>query len=198
MKHAMIDVEALGNHTHGLVCSIGAVWFNPLSEEMVGEPKFKVNIRFQSALDGGAVVTGDTLRWWLEQSQEARGALFKPPPIDETAALEALRLWYKTTKCQAIWSHGSNYDLRLLRHAYERRGNKPPWHYRDEMDTRTLFRVLGMVRQGEEPLWPFNTKPHDALEDAICQAVAVQSALKKLKARYEDKVEIVGHPEELG
>jgi hypothetical protein len=198
MRHAMVDIEALGNGAQGAVVSIGAVWFNPLNEEPCGEPKFKVNIRFQSALDSGAKVSGDTLRWWLEQSQEARAALFRPPPIDERAGLEAFRVWYKVMECQAIWSHGSNYDLRLLRHAYERHGVRPPWHYRDEMDTRTLFRTLGMVRQGLVPDWPSNQRPHDALEDAICQVTAVQSALKKLKARYEDRAVInLGHPEDV-
>lgn len=180
MKHIMVDIETFGGGTNGLIVSIGAVGFDPLAGGPQWDGSFHENIRIQSALDHGAVVQGDTLRWWLEQDRMAQAALFKPPPLDESLVLEQFRTWFRAVKCEGIWSHGSNFDLRLLREAYARYGQRPPWHWKEEYDTRTLFDTLWWVRK-ERPTWPQNPLKHAALQDAIVQAAVVQDALRRLQ-----------------
>src|SRR5262245_59102066 len=111
MIHAMIDLETLGTGKDGLILSMGAVAFNPLGDGFVGAP-FKHNVAIQSALDGGATVQAETIRWWLEQSEEARVALMTPAPLPERLVLKMFREWYIEQRCEAAWGHGSNFDLR--------------------------------------------------------------------------------------
>lgn len=180
MINAMVDIEALGNQDNGLIVQIGAVKFDPEGEGY-SDP-FLQNIEIQSALNKGALVEGKTIRWWFEQSQEAREGLFKPAPLPETAVLEMFRVWYnRIPKTSGIWANGSNYDLRHLDAAYGRYGQRPPWHYKDERDMRTLLDLtLGLT--GKVPEWGKSDLPkHNGLADAICQAVAVQNAFNLLR-----------------
>lgn len=180
MIHAMLDLETLSGGTNGVIVSIGAVAFKPLGDGILPGSEFKRNIRIQSALDKGATVAGDTLRWWLEQDDKARRSLFLPYPLDESVVLELFREWYRSKGCEAIWGHGANFDLRLMREAYARYGQRPPWHWRDDRDTRTLFATLKAIRQSE-PQWPANPDKHDALADARVQALVVQDAIRQLR-----------------
>ncbi len=168
----MIDIEALGNGKDGLIVQIGACVFEP-SAALAHGATFLQNVSIQSALDKGAQVEGKTIQWWLEQSAPAREGLFDPTPIKESRALEMLRGFYKEW-CLAgpVWSHGSGYDLGHLKDAYARQGQKPPWSFRMERDTRTLFSLVDVV-------WPehVGTK-HNGLDDAVHQAKAVHACLK--------------------
>jgi exodeoxyribonuclease VIII len=78
--------------------------------------------------------------------------------------------------CSAFWSHGATFDLVILENIY-RQLNKPlPWNYWQLRDTRTLFDL------GQDPEMPQGSK-HDALQDAIRQAVGVQNVYRKLNIR---------------
>lgn len=180
MLHAMTDIEAIGKGTHGLIVSIGACRFDPRG----GKPseRFKVNINMDNALKHGASVTGSTMRWWLSQSEEARASLFEPKPVAERVALSDLRDWYGNDNAIPIWSHGVNFDLRLLAQAYERHSQPTPWLFRSERDTRTLFDLAGEAYWLEVKTQPRAGTHHDALDDAIAQVGWVQAAYRCLNA----------------
>lgn len=175
----MLDIEALGNGQNGLIVSIGGVWFDPYGT-WIGNP-FHANISIQDALDNGAEVEGSTIRWWMEQPREAWEALFKPEPMKESLALHRLREWCaplrldSTKQTAGIWGHGVNYDLRMLHAAYCRHGQRLPWPFRSERDTRTLFAAAGDVAWGTSDL-----PKHHPVGDAWRQAGAVQNAYAKL------------------
>lgn len=188
MNHAMIDLETFGNGSNGCIVSIGAVAFEPFSNTGYNAMRFKVNIKAGDAVKHGAVIDGDTVNWWMEQTEAARRALRDPVPLVEKIALNAFRNWYRETKCEAVWGHGSNFDNRLLREAYARYDERPPWHYRDDRDTRTLFDLVKHTTGADAP-WPFNKNPHDALSDAETQAVAVQWAIQRLRAQKSFSVD---------
>lgn len=190
---AMLDIEAFGNGINGLIVSIGGVWFDPHGLRLagsedpantlagtVGLPSFHMNIAIQDALDHGAEPEGDTLRWWMEQTPEARAGLFTPAPEKESLVLHRLREWCRPLRKEentTVWSHGSNYDLRMIHAAYERHGVKLPWPFRSERDTRTLFDAVG-----GEVIWGESSLPkHHPVGDAIRQAGAVQDAFRRLK-----------------
>lgn len=174
--HAMIDIESLGGGTDGLVVSIGAVRFDIGFNAAPSYDPLKVNITISSALANGAKVSGDTLKWWFQQDKEAQAALFYPAPVEESKALALLRDWIHKTDLAGVWAHGINYDLRLLEMAYARYGQRIPWAYKIERDTRTIF---SLVPQDKLEWGEFLPK-HDPVVDARNQVVAVQSAYKLL------------------
>jgi exodeoxyribonuclease VIII len=78
--------------------------------------------------------------------------------------------------CDAFWSHGATFDLVIIENLYRQLGKNLPWQYWQLRDTRTLFDL------GFDPDMPQGSK-HDALQDAIRQAVGVQNIYTKMKIR---------------
>ena len=70
MKHIMIDIETLGREFHSDIVSIGAIEFDP-EENSLGRDFYQV-----VSLDALPYINTNTLRWWMQQSEEAR-AVFK-------------------------------------------------------------------------------------------------------------------------
>jgi hypothetical protein len=99
--------------------------------------------------------------------------------------LESLTAWWP--KGARAWAYAPTFDCAILINAYKQLGLKQPWHYRDEMDARTLknitpkfgqeevteaLRLAGRVNQWIE---------HYALHDAMSQALGVALSLQWLK-----------------
>ena len=177
MKHMMVDLETLATSVDAHILSIGAVVFDPTEmtglEGLVNPPSFRLTMNSEG--QPGRHIDPATVRWWFEQDQAARDVLLRVQSrLSLSTALEAMRRVYKENGCAAVWSNGSNFDLSILDHAYRTTmGGRPPWHYRDVRDTRTLWAVL-------PPAYPDNPCKHDPLWDAACQAQAVQSSLLRL------------------
>ena len=67
----MLDIETLGWHTDTVVCTLGAVKFNPYTlEEPHSGIYFRLDIDEQ--LNLGRSTDADTLEWWGQQPQEIR------------------------------------------------------------------------------------------------------------------------------
>jgi hypothetical protein len=64
----------------------------------------------------------------------------------------------------------------IIENIYRQLGKPLPWSFWQLRDTRTLFDL------GVDPDMPKGSK-HDALQDAIRQAVGVQNCYAKLKIR---------------
>lgn len=171
--HGMTDLETMSTRKRAAITQIAIVEFEP-----VPGGKVKVNDAFNCgvALHGQKRhVDPDTLCWWLDQSQPARANFIECQntglPLDE--ALQRLTSWYQTRNVQAVWGHGSAFDVAILEDAYEQAGSLPPWGHRDARDTRTLFWHKNFAMRHDRP----RGTEHDALADAIFQAEEVQYAL---------------------
>ena len=70
-----------------------------------------------------------------------------------------------------IWSHGKDFDPKVLQAAYDAVGQRVPWNFRHSMDTRTAFRLAGVEYKG---------KAHTPLEDCLAQCAAVCEAISRL------------------
>lgn len=176
--HAMIDIEAFGNGTNGLIVSIGAGRFDPRGVSADGSGFFRACISVQDALNHGAHVEGKTLQWWFEQDRDAQKALFVNPE-PESKVLAHLAEWIRAVPLEGVWAHGINYDLRMLAAAYARHGQRIPWNYRDERDTRTLFSLVPPLTT-EDWSTPCEFPKHDPVGDVIRQIGAVQAAMRKI------------------
>ena len=172
-KHTMLDMETLAVSPNAVVLSLGAVHFDPHSTGYSDSLYFRIDIDDQDAL--GREVDPNTITWWSSQPPEIMEEAFSPD--DRIPLVEAMDRFHKFAwGSSAFWSHGATFDLVIIENIY-RQLNKPlPWNYWQLRDTRTLFDL------GHDPEMPQNSK-HNALEDAIRQAVGVQNVYRKLNIK---------------
>lgn len=168
--HLMIDLETLGSHNNAVITQIGGCLFQPCKAEWKVK-SFCYFIDPQSCIDVGMQMQVDTVLWWMKQSEEARGK-FRMPTIPIKEALNTLRQANWQT-ILGVWAHGITFDVVILENAFKRCGMRAPWNFKAARDTRTLF-------WAEKPVWPDNPIKHSAEHDAIAQAGAVVSSLRKL------------------
>lgn len=172
-KHLMVDMETLAVSPNAVVLSLGAVHFDPYGTGYSDSLYFRIDIDDQDAL--GREVDPNTITWWSSQPPEIMEEAFSLD--DRIPLVEAMDRFHKFAwGCSAFWSHGATFDLVILENIY-RQLNKPlPWNYWQLRDTRTLFDL------GQDPEMPQGSK-HDALQDAIRQAVGVQNIYRKLNIK---------------
>lgn len=213
MKHIMVDLETLSTEANAVILSIGAVWFDPHGQQFTltegdlllgpdGEARegvswpydlfpmcFERSIDIQSSIDLGRSVSGSTIKWWCDQTPEARKAAF----AGESTLREALNDFADFVKMVAhnwptgaedqkaddvcVWGHGPGFDNTILANAFHQLGYQRPWGFRNDRCNRTFLHLA------EEQLdQRGNTMPqlvrvgtfHNALDDAITQAMHMQ------------------------
>lgn len=163
MNQIMVDLETLDNTHTSVILAIGAVRFD-LDALTVDNTGFYENVSAKDCQRYGLTIGADTVRWWMQQSDEARTALI-PAGRALPEALNLFRnfcLW--TTDLPVIWGNGSTFDNMILRHAFVRTGIEYPTPYYKDLCYRTM---KTMVSWGKKP--ERGTK-HNALEDAKYQA----------------------------
>ena len=75
MSRIMVDLETLGTAPGSVILSIGAVRFD-VEKGLLDE--FYVNIDVESSQRLGLTIDGDTVMWWLKQSDAARAKCRTP------------------------------------------------------------------------------------------------------------------------
>lgn len=172
MKHLMIDLETMGNGPNAPIVAIGAVFFEPATGEL-GQ-QFNTVVKLGSDMAAGALPDGDTIIWWLTQSEEARAIIASKQAQDIMVALDGLSKFViqhcEKPKYLKVWGNGAAFDNVILRSAYERCGRAPCWEWFNDLDVRTvvaLGRAIGFDPKRE---MPFDGERHNALADAIHQA----------------------------
>ena len=173
VKHLMVDLETLAVSSNAVVLSLGAVHFNPYGTGYSDSIYFRIDLDDQDAL--GREIDPNTLDFWAKQDPAIMEEAFSPD--NRVPLVDAIDQFHRFAwGCSAFWSHGSTFDLVILENIY-RQLNKPlPWNYWQLRDTRTLFDL------GHDPKMPQGSK-HDALQDAIRQAVGVQNVYRKLNIK---------------
>jgi exodeoxyribonuclease VIII len=174
-KHLMVDLETMAVSPNAVVLSLGAVHFDPYSTGYTDSLYFRINIDDQDAL--GREVDPNTITWWSRQPPEIMEEAFSPD--NRIPLVDAMDQFHKFAwSCSAFWSHGATFDLVILENIYSQLNKPLPWNYWQLRDTRTLFDL------GHDPEMPQGSK-HDALQDAIRQAVGVQNVYRKLNIREQ-------------
>jgi len=172
-KHLMLDLETMAVSPNAVVLSLGAVHFNPWGNGYGDKLYFRINIDDQDAL--GREVDPNTIDWWSKQDPAIMEEAFSPD--GRVPLADAMEQFHKFAwGCDAFWSHGAPFDLVIIENLCRQLGRPLPWSYWQLRDTRTLFDL------GFDPDMPKGGK-HDALQDAIRQAVGVQNIMHKMKIR---------------
>lgn len=187
--HVQVDIETLGSGKNGRILQLGAVGFD--FNEGVLEPHELIQIEDRcfnmrvADYPGATEEAGNHTFWDDPKQAEAKAAIERMQEYPLPAVLEKFSKFCKEWlgKRGKIWAKPPQYDLRLLRDAYELAGIDCPWHYSHEHDVRTLLYVARQV-----PLSGFKAPdvsgarllPHYALHDAVEQAVICQAAFRSL------------------
>lgn len=178
MRHCMIDLETLGTAANAPVVAIGAVFFDP-DTGTLGE-KFDEAIDVTDAMRYG-VMSGDTFKWWLGQSDAARRKVIRGRSKAEYA-FDAF--WHFVVKNGGDnvqpWGNGSSFDITILDYSFPRVLNKPaPWKFWNVRDCRTIKELAtGLVRFDDKMK---DGVAHTALDDAIHQAKWVSTCWQGLR-----------------
>jgi hypothetical protein len=168
----MLDLETLGTRPGCVILTLGAVKFDPYSLKEPGPGiYFRVDVDEQTAL--GREVQEDTLNWWISQADDIR-----EEALGESERVSLDTLYRDLNRflvgANNIWAQGPLFDFAILENLYRQMGWPTPWQYWQIRDSRTLFGVHGDPRvKGKAGL-------HNALEDCVSQATAVQQVYNKL------------------
>ena len=177
----MIDLETLGVDHGSVITQIGLCAFNAGDDpdSPVESTSFCVDIAM--SLDLGFKVQGNTILWWMRQSDEARAAFIdsQANALTPHMALSRLQEFWLTSIHHPdgrVWGNGPTFDIALLEQYYQRCGLAIPWSYKNVRCLRTL----ASLRDPHAQLRPSPSVAHEGEADAIAQARWVQAMLRGL------------------
>ena len=165
--HVMLDLETYGVNPGCPVLSIGAVVFDDISvlDAFYG-------VAYAGQTDYGLHAEEQTVKFWSEQSLEARKVFTDPSAVELPELLDKFSAWLP--KDALVWGNGAGFDQPILAAAYRATGRAPPWKFFNERCYRTmksLMPVLPIERAGVH---------HNALDDAQSQAIHLIRIADKL------------------
>lgn len=181
MNNLMVDIETLGTDHTAPILSIGAVFFDPKAGE-VGPTFYKIIDLISSS--EGATIDADTVKWWMRQSDEARGIFNHADAMTLHAALACLSDFIQENsdpKFVKVWGNGSNFDNTIIRVNFERLNIPTPWRFYNDRDVRTIVEMTKSIK-GIDPRKEFKLAGtvHNALDDAMHQVNYVNHAYRLL------------------
>ncbi len=174
----MLELETLGTRPDATIIQIGAVLFEPVyGGKILNGKGFNRHVLVQ---DGTGSIDHSTICFWLTEKSAAkmgRELETKADPLAEV--LKAFVEWPKTShgldweNINGIWANPSDFDFPVLKSAFAKLGVDAPWDRRATLCARTLFNMVG----GKPDIDWTSFIPHDALDDAVGQAMQVQKAM---------------------
>ena len=184
-KHIMLDLETLDTASSAVVISIGAVAFDPETNAL-GD-KFYVEMTEDIAAQQahGRTISGDTVRWWMQQNEAARRVFSESiDGVDRANTREALSHFSSFVAANGgrdveLWGNGADFDNVILGSLYEAFDLKRPWSYSRNRCYRTMKNIgVGPRRpRVREGIY------HNALNDAVTQAIHLQEIFACLDHR---------------
>lgn len=165
--HIFADLETLGTGDDAKILSVGLYGIKTDLKEVPG-----IEVVIDASTSGGEICPR-TMKWWTEQSPEARARVFaNPAAISEAEAVAKLdrylRNFYNDFR---IWGNGATFDITKIARMFARHNIPTPWKFYHERDVRTVVELgeLCHVPDFKNAL-PFKGVKHAALDDARHQA----------------------------
>lgn len=171
MTDVMFDLETLDTKPTAVILSLGAVKFDPARLGVAADaPRLKMRIDIDAQSVFGRTISDSTMEWWSKQDPAIQEEAFSD--TDRIPLEEALDQFHKFVwNSERVWSQGS-FDVNIMENLYGMLNRPLAWQYWQVRDSRTLFDFVdGKLDRSNH---------HDAMEDAVAQAEAVQRALKKI------------------
>ena len=172
-QHAMIDLETLGTKPDCVILTLGAIKFNPFTDQQPHSGIYqKIDIDEQDAL--GRTQDDSTIEWWGRQSESVQEEAFT-----EDGRITLERMTNEINKflvgVDVVWAQGPAFDIVILETLYQQLNKPIPWNFWQIRDSRTLFSLLK-----KDPRKAIQQEAHNALADCYYQALSVQTAYKEL------------------
>jgi len=170
--NVMVDLETLSTARNACIVSIGAVFFDPITGQK-GNKFYRV-LDIDSNLKYGRHISGDTLTWWMNQSNQAK--LIFSENTNKTNLKEALVSFNRFLKSSEnvslvkFWANSPNFDEVILHSAMQATG--VPWLL-EFWNTRCVRTVKALCPEETFKTWENNNPRegyHNALSDAEYQA----------------------------
>ena len=186
-----IDIETLGVNQHAAILQIGAVAFNYDEEIDESNPALNVKISVGDILKlSRRDIDPDTLQFWLYQDDDVKDEVFGfgNDGVVLVKALDELTRFMSPGisgfDYNSIWARGPVFDIGILENAYDQMQLQHPWYKRFWMvrDLRTLEESVKLLYNVEAIAKDAYGLPHVAIDDAISQAMQIQSLMEVLKA----------------
>jgi len=185
----MIDFETLATTPDAVAVSLGAVIFSPsfkgdgiittLNYDDHPLP-FSVEFHLEEQLRRGRRVSGDTLRWWMQQPPEARKVFASDQQLFLQPALGLFNRWLpETSQGFDLWANGADFDIPILLSLYEIAGVVPVHKFYQHRCFRTLKELHPKLYEAAKKKHQ-NPVKHDALQDALWQARVAVDILRKV------------------
>jgi exodeoxyribonuclease VIII len=167
MDQVMLDLETMGTGPRAAIVAIGAVAFDLETCEMNVHIFYTV-VKLESSMQCGLEVDASTILWWMQQSVQARAAIYASERISLPLALEEFSRWLLAVagKDAKVWGNGATFDNVVITSAYKAFGLIRPWGFRNDRCYRTIRALHPEVPETNV----FGTK-HNALDDARYQAM---------------------------
>lgn len=166
MKNLMIDIETMGTLVNAPVLAIGAVFFDPKTGEL--------GRRFYGAIDIADACrygrpSGDTIRWWMGQGDDARKAAVAGKQSAETVFAGFRAFIQNQSGDVHPWGNGATFDISILEYAFLKiTGEAAPWKFWNVRDCRTIKDIANSMGLSFDA--PREGTAHQALDDAVHQA----------------------------
>ena len=172
MDQIMLDLETLGTDANAVILSIGAIQFDLNTGKIEDHFMFKVDP--QSCLDLGGTVTWSTLKWWMNQDEDAVKSL-NGTRISIHEMLRRLTDWIDDIISDEgeveIWCKGPDFDISIINYYYRQfKDVEPPWKFWNVRDVRTTVKNLLKGKEIEKEVTKnFEGIAHNALDDCKLQ-----------------------------
>lgn len=172
MKYSniMLDIETLGTKPGDAIVQLGVVGFDPNTEIISNPRTWNITAHPDASFDDS------TVRWWMNQSDAARSAVFSNATTAGFGVL-AFDKWVRENTADdfKVWSKPSAFDVVLVEALYRQCGRTVPWKHWNTRCLRTLIDVAGASKKFEP------TIPHVAGYDAEAQAKLAMHCFKVLE-----------------
>lgn len=180
----IIDLETLGDTPDSIPIQMAVVFFD-LHDHDKPLTGGTTDIHPQSGRDIGLISTASTLEWWKEKGLDLPGVNGDNVHLQHALNAFAAAFEYRANENARIWSRGNSFDLAILKLAYHRHGDNPPWQFWKEADVRThLFALTGSTKG--------RPNTHVALEDCVNELLDLQETTLG-RAWIDHSLEIARH-----
>ena len=187
--HFCIDLETAGVSPNTMILTIGVLAFDPPSGKILGEPFYeRISIDSYRQYTPSFSLDGDTISWWMTQSEEARLEAFCGERKELSDVLLAFIEWCRVIsngKKIFIWSHGASFDVPIVSYALTTLGLEIPWKFWNIRDTRTLFDMVSLDFRtiGQVPVNNHMYPNHHALGDCAKEIEGIKQSYQRLKRK---------------
>jgi hypothetical protein len=186
-----LDLETLGSRDDAVILSAGLTWSryddqNLTFDKLVSEGLY-VKFDIKEQLDKGRVTQDRVVKWWYNQTPEAR-AVLRPDPSKEISLYRFPDMLYQflarngLTAKKIDWYDRKSFDMSKIQYLYEEELKMDiPWNPNQEFEVSTALRYMGMDRYGGIQVKDIpGAIYHHALHDAAVDHIRLSRGLHSL------------------